>query len=244
MNHTAGHQKHAAEDVDVVRKLRRADQLAASGKTSEEIAAELEVSASTLYNWARTYRGMDLDPRRCGRHRARTAGTRVSARGTALQELEVAADQWRVQDIAAVHEVFAEVGADPALARAWRASVVLSFAEVPETHPYLNSSVAGFLQKLYAEFPYLLYFLNPDRTTGGIDSFFASLGVICEDQSGIWVVWSDDVQWAYYDALTAAAEFAVKRGDDWVAVVRGYEDRKSIFEEIREVLIARGVIRT
>jgi hypothetical protein len=49
---------------------------------------------------------------------------------------------------------------------------------------------------------------------------------------------------AYYDALTAAAEFAVKRGDDWVAVVRGYEDRRSIFEEIREVLIARGVIWT
>ncbi len=244
MNHTAGHPKHSAEDVDVVRELRRADELAALGKTNEEIAAELEVSGSTLYNWRRTYGGMDLDLRRCGRHRARTAGTRVAGRATALPQLDVAADQWRVQDIAAVHKVLAEVGADPALARAWRASVVLSFAEVPETHPYLNSAVAGFLQKLYSEFPHLLYFLNPDRASGGIDSFFASLGAICEDQSGIWVVWSDDVQVAYYGALTAAAEFAIKRGDDWVAVVRGYEDRQSIFEEIREVLIARGVIRT
>jgi putative transposase len=37
----------------VVRKLRRADELAASGNTNEEIAAELEVSAATLYNWPR-----------------------------------------------------------------------------------------------------------------------------------------------------------------------------------------------
>ena len=34
---------------DIVRKLRRADELTAEGKTGEEIAAELEVSAATLY---------------------------------------------------------------------------------------------------------------------------------------------------------------------------------------------------
>jgi putative transposase len=59
MNHMAGRKKHSAEDV--VRKLRRADELAAAGKTNEEIAAELEVSAATLYNWRRTYGGMDVD---------------------------------------------------------------------------------------------------------------------------------------------------------------------------------------
>lgn len=59
MNHVAGRKKHSAEDV--VRKLRRADELAAAGKTNEEIAAELEVSAATLYNWRRAYGGMDLD---------------------------------------------------------------------------------------------------------------------------------------------------------------------------------------
>lgn len=59
MNHMAGRKKHSAEDV--VRKLRRADELAAAGKTNEEIAAELEVSAATLYNWRRTYGGMDID---------------------------------------------------------------------------------------------------------------------------------------------------------------------------------------
>ena len=41
----AGRKKHSAEDV--VRKLRRADELPAAGKTNEEIAAELEVSAAT-----------------------------------------------------------------------------------------------------------------------------------------------------------------------------------------------------
>jgi len=44
-----------------VRKLRRADELAASGKTDEEIAAELAVSTAALYNWRRTYDGMDVD---------------------------------------------------------------------------------------------------------------------------------------------------------------------------------------
>ncbi len=44
-----------------MRKLRRADELAAEGKTGEEIAAELQVAAATLYNWRRTYGGMDTD---------------------------------------------------------------------------------------------------------------------------------------------------------------------------------------
>jgi len=59
MNHMAGRKKHSAEDV--VRKLRRADELAAAGKTNEQIAAELEVSAATLYNWRRAYGGMDVN---------------------------------------------------------------------------------------------------------------------------------------------------------------------------------------
>ena len=44
-----------------MRKLRRADELAAEGKIGEEIAAELGVSAATLYNWRRAYGGMDTD---------------------------------------------------------------------------------------------------------------------------------------------------------------------------------------
>lgn len=46
---------------DIVGKLRRADELAAEGKTGEEIAADLEVSAATVYNWCRQYGGMDAD---------------------------------------------------------------------------------------------------------------------------------------------------------------------------------------
>lgn len=42
MKHVAGRKRHSAEDI--VRKLRRSDELAAAGKTGEEIAAELEVS--------------------------------------------------------------------------------------------------------------------------------------------------------------------------------------------------------
>ncbi|WP_341257961.1 transposase [Gordonia malaquae] len=55
----AGRKRHSAEEI--VRKLRRADELAAAGSTGEQIAAELEVSAATLYNWRRSYGGMDLD---------------------------------------------------------------------------------------------------------------------------------------------------------------------------------------
>jgi hypothetical protein len=50
---------HSAEEI--VRKLRRADELAAEGKTGEQIAAELEVSAATLYNWRRSHGGMDVN---------------------------------------------------------------------------------------------------------------------------------------------------------------------------------------
>jgi transposase-like protein len=53
----AGRKRHSAEDI--VRKLRRADELAAAGKTGEEIAADLGVSPATLYNWRRVYGGMD-----------------------------------------------------------------------------------------------------------------------------------------------------------------------------------------
>jgi hypothetical protein len=162
-----------------------------------------------------------------------------------LRRIDVPASQWRVPDITAVRDVLAEVVADPALARAWRGSVVLSFAEVPESHPYLNPAIAAFLQNVYSEFPYLLYFLNPHRESGALDSFFASIGALCQTQTGVWVLWSDDVATALYRALADAAEFAINRGDDWVAVVKGYEydERETKLSEIRAVLITRGVIR-
>ncbi|WP_282780681.1 IS3 family transposase [Nocardia sp. CC201C] len=55
----AGRKRHSAEDI--VRKLRRADELTAAGKTGEEAAAEIGVSAATLYNWRRQYGGVDTD---------------------------------------------------------------------------------------------------------------------------------------------------------------------------------------
>ena len=59
MRRMAGRMKHSAEEI--VRKLRRGDELAAEGKSGEEIAAALEVSPATLYNWRRQYGGMDAD---------------------------------------------------------------------------------------------------------------------------------------------------------------------------------------
>ena len=161
-----------------------------------------------------------------------------------LRQIDVPASQWRVKDITAVRDVLAEVVADPALARAWRGSVVLNFAEAPEGHPYLDPAIAGFLQNVYSEFPYFLYFLNPDRHGGALDSFFATIGVLCETQTGVWILWSDDVATAFYRALADAAEFAINHGDDWVAVVKGYEydERESKLSEIRPILITRGVI--
>ncbi|WP_372341547.1 IS3 family transposase [Nocardia sp. CC216A] len=55
----AGRKRHSAEEI--VRKLRRADELTAAGKTGEEAAAELGVSAATMYNWRRQYGGVDTD---------------------------------------------------------------------------------------------------------------------------------------------------------------------------------------
>ncbi|WP_235434968.1 transposase [Mycobacterium heckeshornense] len=58
----AGRKRHST--ADIVRKLRRADALGAAGKTGEEITGELKVSPPTLYNWRRTYGGMDTDATR------------------------------------------------------------------------------------------------------------------------------------------------------------------------------------
>lgn len=63
----AERKRSSAEDI--VRKLRRADELTATGKTQEQIAADLEVSTATLYNWRRQYSGVDTESRK----RARTA---------------------------------------------------------------------------------------------------------------------------------------------------------------------------
>jgi hypothetical protein len=161
-----------------------------------------------------------------------------------LRRLDIPASHWRRQDIGAVRGVLANVGADPARTRVWRGSVVLSFAEVPESHPYLNPAIAACLQNLYSEIPHLLYFLNPHPASGALDGFYASVGALCETEHGVWVLWSDDVATAFYEALAAAAEFAIRRGDDWVGVVKGYEydESQSRFSEIREILITRGVI--
>jgi hypothetical protein len=161
-----------------------------------------------------------------------------------LRRLDIPASQWRRPDVAAVRSVLTQVGADPARARVWRGSVVLNFAEVPESYPYLNPAIAAFLQNLYSEIPYLLYFLNPHRASGAVDSFYASVGALCETEHGVWVLWSDDVATAFYQALAEAAQFAINRGDDWVAVTKGYEysEGDSRLSEIRAILIARGVI--
>ena len=67
---------------------------------------------------------------------------------------------------------------------------------------------------------------------------------LSETPSGVWVVWSDDVAAEFCGALADAAEFAINQGDDWVAVVKGYEydERQTRSSEIREILITRGVI--
>ena len=162
-----------------------------------------------------------------------------------LRRLDIPASHWRRPDIAAVRGVLANVGADPARARVWRGSVVLRFAEVPESPPYLNPAIAAFLQNLYSEIPYLLYFLNPHQASGALEGFYASVGALCQTEGGVWVLWSDDVATALYRALAEAAEFAINFGEDWVAVVKSYEydERQSVVSEIRPILITRGVLR-
>jgi len=162
-----------------------------------------------------------------------------------LRRLDIPASEWLAEDISAVRDVLADVDADPALARDWRGSVVLTFAQVPESYPYLNQSVVAYLKNLYAEFPYLLYLLNPDRVNGALDSFFASIDALSENDYGVWLIWSDDAATAFFRALAAAAEFAIKQGDDWAAVVKGYEyhEIQTRYAEIRDILISRGVIK-
>jgi putative transposase len=48
--------RHTAEQV--IRKLREADRLLAEGKTTAEVARQLEVSENTFHRWRNQYGGM------------------------------------------------------------------------------------------------------------------------------------------------------------------------------------------
>ncbi len=50
---------HTPEQI--VRKLHEADRLAADGKTGEQIARELGVSAASYYKWRKQYGSMTVD---------------------------------------------------------------------------------------------------------------------------------------------------------------------------------------
>jgi transposase-like protein len=50
---------HTAEQI--VKKLRDADSLVASGKTLEDVCRQLGISDATYYNWRRQYGQMKLD---------------------------------------------------------------------------------------------------------------------------------------------------------------------------------------
>ncbi|WP_407688860.1 hypothetical protein [Mycobacterium sp. HUMS_1102779] len=46
-----------------------------------------------------------------------------------LRHIEIPADDWQAQDTAAVHNTLADVCANSAVARAWRGSIALKFAD-------------------------------------------------------------------------------------------------------------------
>lgn len=52
-------QRHTPEQI--VRKLRQADELAAEGKNTDEIARQLNVSTATFYKWRNQYADMSVD---------------------------------------------------------------------------------------------------------------------------------------------------------------------------------------
>ncbi|BBZ45907.1 hypothetical protein [Mycobacterium parmense] len=160
------------------------------------------------------------------------------------QRLEIPKSQWSVSDISAVRDALSEAGADPERARSWCGSVELVFDEVPPGHPYRDPAIVAFLEKAYSEIPHLLYFLNPDRSTGVLDTFYAAMGALDHTPLGVWVLWSDELAEVFFQRLTDAAEFAIRQGDDWVAVVESYEydAAQTRFTEIRELLIARGAL--
>lgn len=162
-----------------------------------------------------------------------------------LQRLRIPKSQWSVSDITAVRDALTEVGTDPERTQSWRGSVELVFDEAPEGHPYADPAIAAFLAKAYSEIPHLLYFLNPDRATGVLDTFYAAIGALQQTPEGVWVLWSDDVATAFFDRLADAAEFAIKQGDDWVAVVQNYEydESQTRFTELRRLLVARGALK-
>ena len=55
----AKRKQHSPEQI--VRKLQTADELTAGGASGDEIARQLEISTTTLYNWRSRYGAMDVN---------------------------------------------------------------------------------------------------------------------------------------------------------------------------------------
>ncbi len=51
--------RHTPEQI--IRKLREADRMLAEGKTTVEVARQLEISENTYHRWRRQYGGMKAD---------------------------------------------------------------------------------------------------------------------------------------------------------------------------------------
>ena len=94
----------------------------------------------------------------------------------------------------------------------WRGSIVLTFAEVPESCPpyrirRLLPSYEICMQSSHISCTSWIQI----RANGATEGFFASIGASLQTELGVWIMWSDDVATTFYGALAAAAEFAIDR---------------------------------
>ena len=120
MNHMAGRKKIIRRRTWC--KLRRADELRRDGQDNEEIAAELEVSAATLYNWRRAYGGMDLNAAKELRSWGQNSPQAAAGRGRAGEGRSAGGGQGKILSPAAKRRAVDMLGTSRASQNGWRAS--------------------------------------------------------------------------------------------------------------------------
>src|ERR1043165_8802995 len=102
--------------------------------------------------------------------------------------VDVPREQWRAGNANPPIMIFEELGRHPDVARQWRGTVWLTFAEVDAPDgPILQPEIQRYLRTLFEAVPHVLYFLDADPLAGSAGFYLASIGgVEATEDDAVW----------------------------------------------------------
>jgi len=165
-----------------------------------------------------------------------------------IRVVDIPQDQWQECDTSVVIGMFEHIGADPELARLCRGTVWLTFADVGDSEPIMTPEIRRFVGAVHKRLNHALYFLDSDPQAESLAFYIASISDpnALLDDGGPWrVVITHDVKLQIERTLLIVAQFAISRGDDWLAAILGHASGvdRSMVIRVRENLLATGYMR-